>query len=341
MPFQIVRNDITRMQVDAIVNTANPLPGYGAGIDTAVYKAAGEDELYKKRLEIGAIERGQSVITDGYKLPAKYIIHTVGTRWHGGNSGEEDVIRSCYKTVFKLALDNNVKSLAIPLLASGCYGFPKGIALRIAFSEIEAFLASHDMDISLVVFDEKAVSLSAELYGDIDEYINDHYVEKMVVEEYGAVYMRQPLEPMWAMDEAVPLRSGKAPSKAKKAKKSLDDVIGNLDKSFMELVFTHADDKGITDVELQKKGHIDRRVFSKLKCGTSKNPSISTALAFAVALELNLDEARDLLSRAGLAFSSCNKRDIIVQYFIEKGMYSVDAVNCALHEYGEETIGNW
>ncbi len=344
MPFHIVRNDITKMQVDAIVNTANPLPGYGAGIDTAVYKAAGEDELYKKRLEIGTIERGQSVITDGYNLPAKYIIHTVGTRWHGGNSGEEEVIRSCYKTVFKLALDNNVKSLAIPLLASGCYGFPKGIALRIAFSEIEAFLASHDMDISLVVFDEKAVSLSAELYGDIDEYINDHYVEEKSEEEYGesiALMSCEPIESMEPMGKPASVRSPIEFPKAKKAQKSLDDVIGNLDKSFMELVFTHADDKGITDVELQKKGHIDRKVFSKLKCGTSKNPSISTALAFAVALELNLDEARDLLSRAGLAFSSCNKRDIIVQYFIERGMFSVDAVNCALHEYGEETIGNW
>ena len=135
MPFQIVRNDITKMRVDAIVNTANPMPGYGPGIDTAVYEAAGADKLLARRKEIGMIDRGCSVITDGYDLPAKYIIHTVGTGWRGGEQGEEAVIRKCYRSVFDLAVENAVESLAIPLLASGSYGFPKGIALRIALSE--------------------------------------------------------------------------------------------------------------------------------------------------------------------------------------------------------------
>ena len=144
MPFQIVRNDITKMHVDAIVNTANPMPGYGAGIDSAVYEAAGKDKLLEKRHEIGAIDRGASVITDGYNLPAKYIIHTVGIAWHGGKEGEEDIIRSCYRSVFKSASENDISSLAIPLLASGSYGFPKGIALRIALSEIEARRVSVD-----------------------------------------------------------------------------------------------------------------------------------------------------------------------------------------------------
>ncbi len=155
MPFQIVRNDITKMHVDAIVNTANPMPGYGAGIDSAVYEAAGKDKLLAKRHEIGPIESGTSVITDGYNLPAKFIIHTVGTAWQGGKAGEEDIIRSCYRSVFEVAVNNDIASLAIPLLASGSYGFPKGIALRIALSEIEAFMSESDMDVYLVVFDEK------------------------------------------------------------------------------------------------------------------------------------------------------------------------------------------
>ena len=188
MPFQIVRNDITKMHVDAIVNTANPMSGYGAGIDTAVYEAAGKKELLKKRREIGVIDRGQSVITDGYKLPAKYIIHTVGTAWQGGSSGEEEIIRNCYRSVFRVATDHGIESLAIPLLASGSYGFPKGIALRIALSEIEAFLSDHDLELYLVVFDEKSFSLSAELYGDIDAYINDNYVEEKKLEEYHVTY---------------------------------------------------------------------------------------------------------------------------------------------------------
>ena len=321
MPFQIVRNDITKMHVDAIVNTANPKPGYGAGIDSAVYEAAGKDKLLAKRHEIGAIDRGTSVITDGYNLPAKFIIHTVGTPWQGGKAGEEDIIRKCYRSVFDVAVNNNISSLAIPLLASGSYGFPKGIALRIALSEIEAFMSESDMDVYLVVFDEKSVSLSSELYGDIDEYINDNYVEEKNQEEYPDSYDVCLSAPV--LEE----------------ERSLDDVVNNLDKTFMELVFSFADAKGLTDVEVQKKANLDRKAFSKLKCGTTKNPSKSTALALAVALELDLDDTKDLLSRAGLALSPCSKQDVIVQYFIEKKAYDIYEINLALFEHGEQLLG--
>lgn len=379
MPFQIVRNDITKMHVDAIVNTANPMPGYGAGIDSAVYEAAGKEKLLAKRHEIGAIDRGSSVITGGYNLPAKYIIHTVGTAWQGGKEGEENIIRSCYRSVFEVALKNDISSLAIPLLASGSYGFPKGIALRIALSEIEAFMSVSDMDVYLVVFDEKSVSLSSELYGDIDEYINDNYVDEKNQVEYPDSYGRTEsvvqrsefFEGGLASIGAVPrfLKANKAEKKKGSNKKaesieatfedeeemlssdmclsapileeerSLDDVVNNLDKTFMELVFSFADAKGLTDVEVQKKANLDRKAFSKLKCGTTKNPSKSTALALAVALELDLDDTKDLLSRAGLALSPCSKQDVIVQYFIEKEAYDIYEINVALFEHGEQLLG--
>lgn len=383
MPFQIVRNDITKMHVDAIVNTANPMPGYGAGIDSAVYEAAGKDKLLAKRHEIGAIDRGTSVITDGYQLPAKYIIHTVGTAWQGGKEGEEDIIRSCYRSVFKLASKNDISSLAIPLLASGSYGFPKGIAPRIALSEIEAFMSGSDMDVYLVVFDEKSVSLSSELYGDIDEYINDNYVDEKNRVEYPATYsdnesaIRGSESFAGGLSTAtigsVPrfLKANKAQKRQKKGsskkagaiensfedeeemlssdmclsapiveeERSLDDVVNNLDKTFMELVFSFADAKGLTDVEVQKKANLDRKAFSKLKCGTTKNPSKATALALAVALELDLDDTKDLLSRAGLALSPCSKQDVIVQYFIEKEAYDIYEINVALFEHGEQLLG--
>lgn len=381
MPFQIVRNDITKMRVDAIVNTANPMPGYGPGIDAAVYEAAGKDELLKKRQEIGTIDRGASVITDGYKLPAKYIIHTVGTSWKDGNSGEEETVRKCYRSVFKLAVDNKIESLAIPLLASGSYGFPKGIALRIALSEIESFMADYDMDLYLVVFDEKSFNLSSELYGDIDVYINDNYVEEKAKEEYfdsdAMEYERRLMSSNMAMTGSAlympsVAKSTSAPKEEKKKQKSsvkyvecgsfgaaladeavdmqvcampmeadrsLDDVVKNLDKTFMELVFSFADEKGMTDVEVQKKANLDRKAFSKLKCGTTKNPSKSTALALAVALELSLDDTKDLLSRAGLALSPCSKQDLIVQYFIEREAYDIYAINIALFEHGEQLLG--
>ena len=378
MPFQIVRNDITKMHVDAIVNTANPMPGYGAGIDSAVYEAAGKDKLLAKRHEIGAIDRGTSVITDGYNLPAKFIIHTVGTAWQGGKAGEEDIIRSCYRSVFDVAVNNDIASLAIPLLASGSYGFPKGIALRIALSEIEAFMSESDMEVYLVVFDEKSVSLSSELYGDIDEYINDNYVEEKNQEEYPDSYGRN--ERVRRGTEFVAggfastasyvpglFKANKAEKKKRKEaelyeeraedleelssidmclsapqfdeERSLEDVVKNLDKTFMELVFSFADAKGLTDVEVRKKANLDRKAFSKLKCGTTKNPSKATALALAVALELDLDDTKDLLSRAGLALSPCSKQDVIVQYFIEKEAYDIYEINVALFEHGEQLLG--
>lgn len=379
MPFQIVRNDITKMHVDAIVNTANPLPGYGPGIDTAVYEAAGKEELLKERLKIGNIDRGTSVITDGYNLPAKYIIHTVGTSWKGGDSGEEEVVRQSYRSVFKLAVDYEVESLAIPLLASGSYGFPKGIALRIALSEIESFMADHDKEIYLVVFDEKSFNLSSELYGDIDAYINDNYVEEKKKEEYPeeceSRYSRTYTAPSMSMagstfhgigaglSEAISNKRAKSKRSVKakahtdeelyeasicedaicdvspEEKRSLEDVVKNLDKTFMELVFSFADEKGMTDVEVQKKANLDRKAFSKLKCGTTKNPSKGTALALAVALELSLDDTKDLLSRAGLALSPCSKQDVIVQYFIEREAYDIYEINVALFEHGEQLLG--
>lgn len=386
MPFQIVRNDITKMHVDAIVNTANPMPGYGPGIDRAVYEAAGKDKLLAKRREIGAMDRGTSVITNGYHLPAKFIIHTVGTAWQGGKKGEEDIIRKCYRSIFQVAAANEITSLAIPLLSSGSYGFPKEIALRIALSEIETFMTNSDMDVYLVVFDEESLSLSSELYGDIEQYISDHYVEEKNREEYSDSYGRT--ERVQRRAEFVPdgvvsatssvlglLRADRDKKKKESVKKrkeavkkskfieieledadfltsdrsfstlrldadrSLEEIVKNLDQTFMELVFSFADEKGLTDVEVQKKANLDRKAFSKLKCGTTKNPSKSTALALAVALELDLDDTKDLLSRAGLALSPCSRQDVIVRYFIEKEVYDIYEINVALFEYGEQLLG--
>lgn len=398
MPFSIVRNDITKMHVDAIVNTANPRPECGAGTDRAVYEAAGADRLLEKRHEIGMIDRGTSVITEGFDLPAKYIIHTVGTRWMGGNEGEEETIRNCYRSIFRLAVENKIESLAIPLLASGCYGFPKGVALRIALSEIESFMAEHDLTLFLVVFDEKSFALSSELYGDIDAYINDNYVEEKAAREYADeeyadskeyadadVYMDSDVyvgsadgatqaRSMAAFDAAFEqtpsakkdthfelFHDKKSKRKQKRAeesgaekavlagmlcaapmpaKRSLDDVVKNLDKSFMDMVFSFADAKGLTDAQVQKKANLNRKAFSKLRCGITKNPSKNTALALAIALELNLDDTKDLLSRAGFALSPCSKQDVIVRYFIEREAYDIFAVNIALFEHGEEPLGH-
>ena len=397
MAFCIVRNDITKMETDAIVNTANPKVRVGDGIDRAVYEAAGEYELLRLREKVGDVTPGNSFITDGLKLKAKYIIHTVGTSWKGGNEGEEDILRSCYKSVFQIARDNELTSISIPLLASGSYGYPKGIALRIALSEIEEFLRDYDIQIYLVVFDDKSYLLSSELYGDIDSYINDNYVEEKTSSEY-LKYPRREESHMMA-SAAIPPKTGKLfglsfggkkgsalGSKAKEStvypdeeegafsaaleeespyedraigavpgealdrrilatdgikQRSLSDVVNNLDKSFMEMVYYFADLKGFTDAQVQSKSNLDRRAYSKLKCGTTKNPSKATALAMTIGLELSLDEAKDLLGRAGYAFSPCNKTDLIVQFFLERKAYDILEINVALFEHGEEPLGSF
>lgn len=349
MPFQIIRNDITKVSVDAIVNPANPLPKYGAGIDTAIYHAAGRKELLEKRTEIGEMTPGTSAVTPGFKLPAKYIIHTVGTFWADGKSGEEDIIRKCYRSAFDCALECGAESIAFPLLASGSYGFPKDVALKIALSEIHSFLDVNEMDVYLVVFDRKSVLLSGELYGDIDSYIDENYVETVKRREYfgstpfGRVgrnaAVESSCEAMESVEstESIKFRENKS---AARSPRSLEDVIRNLDKTFMELVFDFADAKGINDVQLQKRANLDKRAYSKLKCGTTRKPSQSTALALAIGLELNLDETKDLLSRAGLALSPCSRQDLIVQYFIEREVYDIDEINLALFDHGQPLLGS-
>ena len=349
MPFSIVRNDITKMETDAIVNTANPEPLYGSGIDKAIYEAAGPYNLLKKRQEIGKVEPGNSFITEGFNLHAKYIIHTVGTKWRGGEEGEEETIRKCYKGIFKLAKENGIESLSIPLLATGNNGFPKKLALKIAISEIEEFLMTSDIVLYLVVFDDESYSVSNEFYKDIDSYINENYIEEKVNSEYAENGSEKnnskSSSGSSSKDKKTKLKKENNFEQDKESKhiqnkeRKLEDVIGNLDKTFMEMVFSFADFKEISDVEVQRRANIDRKAFSKLKCGTTKRPSKSTAFALAIALKLNLDQTVDLLARAGYAFSPCDKQDIIVKYFIEKEIYDIYEINFALFEHGQQELG--
>jgi len=358
MPFQIVRNDITKMKVEAIVNSANPHAGYAAGTDMAIYKAAGEKKLLEAREKIGELERGSAAITPGFKLPAKYIIHTVGPVWTDGLHNEEETLRKCYISSLNLVKENNIESVAFPLISSGNYGFPRGRALAIALEEIQRFLLENETLIYLVVYDKKSFDISSILFPGIDAYIDDNYVEEKRLASY-APNMRigsfslgkddLDIEPDddfciesvkcsmsidGGFDDALPV-----PKLSQAPKRNLEDVVINLGKSFMEMVFTYADAKGIKDDEIWKRANIDKKAFSKLKCGTTKKPSKNTALALAIALELNLDETRDLLARAEMALSPCSKTDLVVQYFIEREVYDMMAINCALFDHDQPCLG--
>ena len=189
MPFKIVRNDITKMNTEAIVNTANEYPVAGPGCDSAVYKAAGYEELLAYRTEkIGVIPEGEVFITPGFALSAKYIIHAVSPLYISGDEGEEEKLRSCYRKSLALAKEQGIRSIAFPLISTGSFGYPKEEGLRIALDEINAFLLGNEMEIYLVVFGEDTTALGTKLYPDLEAYIDRNYVDEKLVEEYGAPY---------------------------------------------------------------------------------------------------------------------------------------------------------
>ena len=440
MPFRIIRNDITKVKADAIVNTANPKPVYAAGTDAAIYEAAGAKKLLAERERIGDIETGQVAVTRAFALKAKYIIHTVGPAWVDGEHGEREAVRDCYRNSLEKAGELGCKSIAFPLIATGIYGFPKADALQIAVSAFSEFLAKNDMHIILVVFDEDSFVLSGKIFSGVDEYIDANYVSEKIDHEYalsapasaaysGAaisdgrrqghipdIIAETELNSAMAMtfaDECV----GKAPEfeekaqkepakkdqkeSAKKSKKtgkkaekkaekkdmggepelnlwvkrwefkmpaatiaepkesapqeyesedaipeiretryrrSFTDLVNNVGESWQESLFRLIDEKGYTDTEVYKRANIDRKLFSKIRSHADYQPKKITAIAFALALRLSLDETKDMLGRAGYALSPSSKFDLIIRYFIEHEVYDTYTINLALFDHDQPLL---
>ena len=329
MPLQLVRNDITKMKVDAIVNAANTALKRGGGVCGAIFSAAGAKELQAECDRIGGCKVGEAVISKGYNLPAKYIIHTVGPVWQGGHANEAQLLHNCYINSLNLALKHKCESIAFPLISSGIFGYPKDQALHVAISAISEFLLNNEANVYLVLFDKNAVTLSEKLFTAITEYIDDHYVDERLLKERhrgieyvaGRAVIRQ--------DEVL-----YSPSR------SLEDVLGQLDETFSEMLLRLIDEKGLTDVETYKRANIDRKLFSKIRSNKDYHPSKATALALAIALKLNLDETLDLLSKAGYTLSPSSKFDVIIQYFIEEGNYNIFEINEALFYFEQATLGS-
>ena len=355
MPFQIIRNDITKVKADVIVNTANPKPIIGSGTDSAIYVAAGEEKLLAERKKIGDISRGDAAATPAFDLRAKYIIHTVGPAWVDGAHGERDILRSCYAKSLELAAELEAESIAFPLIATGVSGFPKDEALNIALAEIGRFLLTHDMKVILVVFDKKAFELSGQLVGQIDEYIDEHGVGLVRESEYGGRYgnrRRMEEERMLQsiclaaaepdLEEEVSFDGALAPAAAPFVDvegKSLDEVLGDAGETFQQRLFKLIDASGMDDVTVYKKANIDRKVFSRIRCKEDYKPKKKTAVAFAIALKLDMPTMLDLLSRAEIAFSPSNKFDLIITYFVTNGVYDIFEINAALFKYGQPILG--
>ena len=329
MPLKIIRNDITKVRADAIVNTANPLPVIGGGTDSAIYEAAGKEQLLAQRKKIGEILPGNAEYTPAFDLDAKYIIHTVGPAWIDGEHGERETLRSCYKNSLELAAKLSCESIAFPMIATGVYGFPKGEALQIALGEINRFLLLYDMFVYLVVFDKDSFRLSGKLVADIEEYIDEEAAQTIREAEFS-----------WNMDyERRIMNSRMSMPILNRNTKSLDDVLAKREQGFKDKLLELIDKKGMTDVEVYKKANITKSVFSSIRCKKNYIPKKATITALAVALELDMKEFVDLLSRAGYALSPNDTFDRIIAYYFTNRKYDIFEINAVLFDYGQQTLG--
>lgn len=336
MPLQIVRNDITKMKVDAIVNAANTSLLGGGGVDGCIHRAAGPGLLAECRT-LGGCSTGSAKMTKGYSLPCRYVIHAVGPRWQGGHHGERELLASCYRTSLELAKNAACETVAFPLISSGIYGYPKDQALRVAVDTISQFLLEQDMTVFLVIFDRKAYQISGKLFADIAAYIDDTYVDQhsdRFSRRLQDLFQRKEFGRRETKEAAVPNFSMPA-----SATLSLDEALNQIDESFSEMLLRKIDEKGMTDAQCYKKANIDRKLFSKIRGDKHYKPSKPTAIAFAIALELSLEETREMLMKAGFALSHSNKFDIIIEFFIGKGNYNVYEINEALFAFDQSLLG--
>jgi len=357
MPFEIVRNDIVNMQVDAIVNTANPRPIIGYGCDAGIHKKAGH-KLLEARKKIGSIDVGRVALTPAFDLDADFVLHAVGPVWLDGKHGEEKLLRQCYDNALALAAQQGCESIAFPLLSAGNHAFPKALALQIAIAAFSTFLMEHEMQIYLVVFGNDSYALSEKLFPDVLSYIDENYVLEKQLDEYGVTDKRDVRETerfqlRRAMERRMNARYQQArmrgpedlcagmPMEAASSSSGMElaDLLDETDAGFSETLLKLIDKTGKKDSEIYKKANVDRKHFSKIRNNKNYKPSKPTALAFAVALELDLEQTKDLIARAGFALSHSSKFDIIVEFFIKKKNYNIHEINMALFDFDQSLLG--
>lgn len=340
MPFVIVRNDIANMRVDAIVNTANPQPVIGPGADARIHEKAGPG-LLEARQKLGPIGVGCAAATPAFDLQARYVIHTVGPVWEGGGRGEEALLQSCYENSLKLALELGCRSVAFPLISTGNYGFPKDRALQIAISAFSTFLTGHEMQVYLAVFDRDSFRLSEKLFRGVESYIDENYVA-----EYGFAppretpckrsFFRTQRRREAEVCESSAVFEALQPCAPKAA--SLEGMLQQMDAGFTETLLKLIDETGRKDSEIYKKAGLTKQHFSKIRNNPNYRPTKPTAIALALALELDLEAVRDLIGRAGYALTNSSKFDLIIRYFIEQGKYDVVEINMALYEFDQPLL---
>ena len=353
MPFSIVRDDIARVQADCVVNAANTHLAPGGGVCGAIFAAAGHDEMRRACERLGGCPTGGAVVTPAFSLPATWCIHAVGPIWHGGGAGEDEALHACYRSIFARILELGAHSVVFPLISAGIYGFPTARALAIVREETARFLDAHpDIEVILVLFDRATVRAGNDLIAAIDEYIDDEYVDQS---PFAHRRMRDlAREERWLEEAApaamaAPMPAGRAPRRGASGAcgargishdRGLDDMLAHLDASFSQTLLALIDERGLTDATVYKRANISRQLFSKIRGNAAYRPTKQTAVALVMALELDLEEAQDLLGRAGLTLSRSSTFDVIVRFFIERGIYDLFQLNEALFYYDQPLVGS-
>lgn len=356
MPFEILRNDITKMKVDAIVNTANPHPVIGAGTDSAIHQAAGP-KLLEARKKIGVLRPGESAATRAFDLSAKYVLHTVNPGWQGGDCQELALLRRAYDTALELARKLKCKSVAFPLMAAGSYGFPHDQALAVAIRAFTDFLLTHEMQIYLVIFNGEAFRLAGSLFDDLKSYVDDRYVSEQSEKEYTADRPRrrdwdelrgdavcETSEAPYPADSCAnavmpsqvitlhPRSGEKAQAAAPLASAGLRAFLNQTESTFSEHLLVLLRECGEKDSTVYHRAQMSRQLFNKIINKKDYQPTKNTAIQLAIGLRLDLPETQKLLGKAGYALTRSSKADLVVQYFIQHGEYSIVTINTALYD---------
>jgi O-acetyl-ADP-ribose deacetylase (regulator of RNase III) len=333
LSLQIIHGDITKFSVDAIVNAANSALQQGGGVCGAIFAAAGARELAAACNQIGHCAVGEAVATSGFRLPAKHIFHTVGPVWRGGESGEEEQLRACYRNCLKLAESMQLKSVAFPLISSGIFGYPKQQAFSVAVSEIGRYLFHAEIDVFLVIYPTKPVEAK-----DARFHLLNEYLRSSDSGQTGSAICCS-AEPRCGAAAPAPAQKEAVLDPLRQFSSSLIRALEQKEETFSQRLLRYIRERNLLEPEVYRHANLDRRLFSKIRGNPSYQPSKSTALALAVALHLNLEETDDLLRRAGYALSPSSRFDLIVVYYIKKGMFDIFEINETLYAFDESQLG--
>ena len=305
MPFEIVKENLASMAVDAIVY-ADTQHTFSLFNFNPLLLQEGGKELSKSRQEVGSVAAGEAKIASASNLAAKYIIHTAAPVWHGGMYNELDQLRSCYEKVFQLAAEHQCKSIALPIIGGSNLGFPKKLTQRTTFECINSFLCLHDMNLSLVLPNKTGIILPGNRFSEVNTYLSKNYVD--------------------GNDDSLRIPSDQSAP------------------AFSQIIHQWMAKKELNESDICHKANIPASLFSDILDKDNKDdmkhePDKRAVLSLGVALGLAPEEMTDFIGHAGYSLTNNSKFDLIIKYCIEKNIYDIWEINQILFRFEQEMLG--